>query len=92
MWLFFCFLQDMKRKICEFAQRREHSLCDSCVVAVMSHGKIGYSKQDSIIVAADGHHLETDWVLEQFTNKNAPNLRARPKIFFFQCCRCASLY
>jgi hypothetical protein len=25
--------------------------------------------------------------LEQFTNENAPSLRGRPKIFFFQTCR-----
>jgi transposase len=86
------FLQDMKRKIKQFAQRKEHSHYDSCVVAIMSHGRMGYSKQDSTIVAADGHQLAIDWVLEQFTNEKAPSLRARPKIFFFQTCRCVSFY
>ena len=36
--IFLYSLQDMKRKICEFAQRREHSRYDSCVVAILSHG------------------------------------------------------
>ncbi|PNF19850.1 Caspase-2 [Cryptotermes secundus] len=80
-------LEDMKRKIREFAQRREHSLYDSCVVAIMSHGNMGSSKQDSVIIAANGQYLEIEWVLEQFTNENAPSLQARPKIFFFQTCR-----
>jgi hypothetical protein len=77
----------MKRKIREFAQRKSHSQYDSCVVAIMSHGKAGSNKQDSTIIAADGQQLEIDWVLEQFTNENAPSLKARPKIFFFQTCR-----
>ena len=77
----------MKHKIREFAQR-QHSRYDSCVVAIMSHGIAGSSKQDSIIMSADGQHLKIEWVLEQFTNDNAPSLRAKPKIFFFQTCRC----
>jgi hypothetical protein len=88
MWGFcFFFMQDMKRKIREFAQRREHARYDSCVVAIMSHGEAGCSKQDSVIIAANGQCLEIEWILEQFTNENAPSLRARPKIFFFQTCR-----
>jgi hypothetical protein len=78
----------MKHKIREFARRHEHSCYDSCVVAIMSHGIAGSSKQDSIIMCADGQRLKIDWVLEQFTNDNAPSLRAKPKIFFFQTCRC----
>ena len=80
--------QDMKRKIREFAQRREHSRYDSCVVAIMSHGIARRSKQDSTIISADGQLLEIEWVLEQFTNENARSLVAKPKIFFFQTCRC----
>jgi hypothetical protein len=88
MWGFcFFFMQDMKRKIREFAQRREHSRYDSCVVAIMSHGSAEHSNQGSIIVAANGQCLETEWVLEQFTSENAPSLTAKPKIFFFQTCR-----
>jgi caspase 2 len=78
----------MKRKIREFAQRREHSRYDSCVVAIMSHGIARRSKQDSTIISADGQLLEIEWVLEQFTNENARSLVAKPKIFFFQTCRC----
>lgn len=80
-------LEDMKRKIREFAQRREHSRYDSCVVAIMSHGIARRSKQDSTIISADGQLLEIEWVLEQFTNENARSLVAKPKIFFFQTCR-----
>ena len=81
-------LQDMKRKICEFAQRSEHSRYDSCVVAIMSHGTVGGSNQNSAIISADGRLLEIDWVLEQFSNENARSLARKPKIFFFQTCRC----
>ncbi|XP_021932824.1 caspase-2-like isoform X2 [Zootermopsis nevadensis] len=80
-------LEDMRRKISQFARRTEHSRYDSCVVAIMSHGKMGISKQDSTIVAADGQRLKIDWVLEQFTNENARSLVGKPKIFFFQSCR-----
>jgi hypothetical protein len=80
-------MQDMKRKIREFAQRREHSHYDSCVVAIMSHGSAGCDKQSSVILAANGQYLEVEWVLEQFTNENAPGLTAKPKVFFFQTCR-----
>jgi len=79
--------EDMKRKIRDFAQRREHSRYDSCVVAIMSHGKARESKQNSTIISADGRDLEIDWVLEQFNNENAQSLAAIPKIFFFQTCR-----
>lgn len=80
-------LQDMRRKIREFAQRSEHSRYDSCVVAIMSHGRARGSKQNSTIISADGQLLEIEWVLEQFTNENARSLVAKPKIFFFQTCR-----
>lgn len=79
-------LEDMKRKICEFARQSEHSRYDSCVVAIMSHG-IARSKQNFTIISADGQPLEVDWVLEQFTNENARSLAAKPKIFFIQTCR-----
>jgi len=81
-------LQDMMRKIREFAQRSEHSRYDSCVVAIMSHGIARRSKQNSTIISADGHLLEIDWVLQQFNNENSRSLAAKPKIFFFQSCRC----
>jgi hypothetical protein len=80
------FMQDMKREIHAFAQRGEHSQYDSCVVAVMSHGTAGSTKEKSII-AADGQYLEIGWILEQFSNEKAPSLRRKPKIFFFQTCR-----
>jgi len=80
-------LEDMKRKICEFAKRSEHSRCDSCVVAIMSHGRARGSKPNSSIISADGQLLEIEWILEQFTNENARTLVAKPKIFFFQTCR-----
>jgi caspase 2 len=86
--IFLYSLQDMKRKIRDFAQRREHSRYDSCLVAIMSHGIARSSKQNSTIISADGQLLEIDWVLEQFNNDNAHSLVAKPKIFFFQTCRC----
>jgi hypothetical protein len=92
MWFFFCVLQDMKRKIREFVKGREHSRYDSCVVAIMSHGREGLCKQDSTIVTAEGQELKIEWVLEQFNNENAPSLRRKPKIFFFQTCRCDLLH
>jgi hypothetical protein len=81
-------LQDMKRKIRKFAQWSEHSRCDSCVVAILSHGTAKEHKQNSAIISADGQLLEIDWVLEEFNNKNARSLVAKPKVFIFQACRC----
>jgi hypothetical protein len=97
MRIFLYSLQDMKRKIREFAQRREHSRYDSCVVAIMSHGKGRKNEshgkgrkfeQNPTIISADGQDLEIEWILEQFNNKNAQSLARIPKIFFFQTCRC----
>jgi len=86
--IFLYFLQDMKRKIREFAQRSDHSRYDSCVVAIMSHGTEWGSEKVPTIISADGRPLEIDWVLEQFNNENARSLVAKPKIFLFQTCRC----
>jgi hypothetical protein len=77
----------MKREIREFAQQSEHSHYDSCVVAIMSHGKAKENKHNSSIISADGQELEIDWVLEQFNNENARSLIGKPKVFFFQTCR-----
>jgi hypothetical protein len=55
-----------------------------CVVAIMSHGGMRYSKQDSTIVAADGHQLAIDWVLEHSPKRKLLALEQDLKSSFFK--------
>lgn len=52
----------------------------------MSHGEAGCDPfRSSDIVTADGHKINTDWIIEQFvSHKSSKNI---PKIFFIQACR-----
>nr|XP_002122917.1 caspase-2-like [Ciona intestinalis] len=72
---------EMERRVKQFAQMEEHRKCDSCAVAILSHG----SKTD--IYASDGRSIPIESLIKMFDNVNCPPLRNKPKIFFIQCCR-----
>nr|CAD7400248.1 unnamed protein product [Timema cristinae] len=80
-------LQDMKKRIVEFAQMQSHENVDSCIVSILSHGEADGDVRATYIITADGEKLSTEWVIEQFKNQNCPLLVDRPKIFLFQNCR-----
>ncbi|CAG2066398.1 unnamed protein product, partial [Timema podura] len=80
-------LEDMKKRIIEFAQMQSHENVDSCVVSILSHGEADVDVRATYIITADGEKLSTEWIIEQFKNQNCPLLVDRPKIFLFQNCR-----
>jgi hypothetical protein len=54
---------------------------DSLVVVVLTHG------DTEELLGTDNLRLKIRDVLEIFNNRNCPNLRDRPKMFFLQACR-----
>jgi hypothetical protein len=52
-----------------------------CIVAILSHGDNG------LVFARDGRSVPTEWILRQFNNSTAPQLKGKPKFFIFQACR-----
>ncbi|XP_002122917.2 caspase-2-like [Ciona intestinalis] len=76
-----CNKSEMERQVKHFAQMEEHRKCDSCAVAILSHG----SKTD--IYASDGRRIPMESLIKMFDNVNCPQLQNKPKIFFIQCCR-----
>ncbi|XP_004714052.1 caspase-2 [Echinops telfairi] len=73
--------QEMEKQLQDFAQRPEHRLTDSCVVALLSHGVEG------AIYGVDGKLLELQEVFRLFDNASCPSLQNKPKMFFVQACR-----
>lgn len=65
----------------KFAKHPDHQLLDSCVVVVLSHGH--YDN----FVGSDCAFLSVHDFITCFNAVNAPLLRGKPKIFFFQACR-----
>ncbi|XP_046564664.1 caspase-3-like [Haliotis rubra] len=59
----------------------DHSQYSCFVCAVMSHGS------STAIKAADGLDVTVDQITKQFTAKQCPSLRGKPKVFLFQACR-----
>ncbi|XP_066998340.1 caspase-3 [Anabrus simplex] len=80
-------LADMKRKIEEFSQMEDHSRVDSCVVAILSHGRADRVTLATNIIAADGGELSAEWIVDCFNNVHCKRLLSKPKIFIFQTCR-----
>ncbi|EDW65084.1 caspase [Drosophila virilis] len=59
---------------------RDHSDCDCILIAILSHGKLGY------IYAKDKDYpLES--ILNPFTAERCPTLAGKPKLFFIQACQ-----
>ncbi|XP_050537561.1 caspase-1-like isoform X2 [Daktulosphaira vitifoliae] len=75
-----------RKVISGFSDVKNHQNTDSIIVVIMSHGEAGCDPfRSSDIVTADGHKINTDWIIEQFvSNKSSKNI---PKLFFIQACR-----
>ena len=58
------------------------SKVDSFLVFIMSHG-VG----KTTFFTSDGGSYDVNRVRQKFTNTNCPNLKGKPKIFFFVFCR-----
>lgn len=80
----------MRRTIQDFSRATTNPVikkADCLVIAIMSHGEEGETKESSQVVTSDGRYLPVSWILEQFNNINCPEFQNKPKIFIFQICR-----
>lgn len=74
-----------EKEIQNFRDLEEHSLYDSCIVIIMSHG---LEMDRSLFVRAhDMGIVAVEWIIEQFSVMNCRQLSGKPKLFFFQMCR-----
>lgn len=74
-----CKLKDIMRHI-ESAASQDHCDNDCILVAILSHGELGY------IYARDTQYkLENIW--SYFTAQHCPSLAGKPKLFFIQACQ-----
>lgn len=74
-----CRFKELQR-IIESAAHQNHSDNDCILVAILSHGEMGY------IYAKDTQYkLESIW--NPFTAHNCPTLAGKPKLFFIQACQ-----
>lgn len=74
-----CKLKDLMRHI-EWAASQDHCDNDCILVAILSHGELGY------IYARDTQYkLENIW--SYFTAQHCPTLAGKPKLFFIQACQ-----
>lgn len=59
---------------------------DVAVVIVLSHGNAS-DNSNTVILGTDGVSYPVDDILEQFSTDKCQNMKDKPKIFIFQCCR-----
>nr|CAH7733444.1 unnamed protein product [Callosobruchus chinensis] len=79
--------------------RKDSSLknSDICVVIIMSHGTNINKKEVAVaggyteVIGVDNKGLPIDEVLNEFSGEMCQYLKGKPKIFFFQCCRCGHI-
>lgn len=76
--------KDLKLKQIQYyvseAAQTDHTDNDCILVAILSHGELGY------IYAKDAQYkLDTIW--QYFTPTNCPTLAGKPKLFFIQACQ-----
>lgn len=62
------------------ASREDHSDNDCILIAILSHGELGY------IYAKDVQY-KLDSIWHYFTATNCPSLAGKPKLFFIQACQ-----
>ncbi|KAH9498390.1 Caspase-7 [Bulinus truncatus] len=73
----------------------KHSLADCFLCVILSHGhqitKVFQDRnsalQEDVICGVDGKVVSTKKILDYFTDSNCPDLKGKPRIFFFQACR-----
>ena len=84
----------MKNEVQLFSYNPSLKNVDSVVVFVMCHGVRARENRRSVdLITKDGNPLNTDWIIEQFMPDKSPSATTvkerKPKVFFFQACRCA---
>ncbi|XP_018802747.1 PREDICTED: caspase [Bactrocera latifrons] len=74
-----CSLKQLKQHI-EWASQQDHRDNDCILVAILSHGELGY------IYAKDAQY-KLDQIWSYFTPQHCPSLGGKPKLFFIQACQ-----
>lgn len=74
-------IKEMVLSMQDFARRKEHSLVDSCVVCILTHGEHGE------LFGVDDQGVPVFELISLLNAKNCPALAHKPKIFFLQACR-----
>lgn len=64
-----------------FAKKKEHEICDSTVVVILTHGHRGG------VYGTDNVLLPVDTFVGHLNSIGAPALINKPKIFIIQACR-----
>ncbi|XP_072014014.1 caspase-7-like [Amphiura filiformis] len=73
--------KEISAKICEFSAKCNDPKCSSAVIVLMSHGSQGQ------IQGTDLGLVPLNEIQQQFDSIHCPNLRGKPKLFFYQACR-----
>ena len=68
-------------EIFESIQERDHSVYDSFICCILSHGKEGQ------IYGSDSERVELADITSKLTGSSCPTLTGKPKMFFIQACR-----
>lgn len=74
-----CSLKQLKQHI-EWVSQQDHRDNDCILVAILSHGELGY------IYAKDVQY-KLDNIWSYFTPQHCPSLAGKPKLFFIQACQ-----
>jgi len=77
-------LQDTLNAFDEFI-KKDHSISDSTIVVVMSHGRAAVHGTE--ILTSSNDWISSEYIVDHFNSSSCPSLKGKPKIFLFQCCR-----
>uniref|UniRef100_A0A2C9JBW9 Caspase family p20 domain-containing protein n=1 Tax=Biomphalaria glabrata TaxID=6526 RepID=A0A2C9JBW9_BIOGL len=77
----------------------DHSNADCFVCVVLTHGDQAWLEREycktkeryDLLFGVDGNPIATKAVVEAFNDENCPNLKGKPRMFFFQACRGSKL-
>ncbi|MEE6486975.1 hypothetical protein FKM82_014747 [Ascaphus truei] len=73
--------REMHVELDKFSKLSDHTLLDSCVVSILSHGV------DGAVYGVDGELVQLQDVFTMLDNAHCPQLQNKPKMFFIQACR-----
>ena len=77
---------EQMRNVAKECAGQDHSQFDAFVFIIMSHGADG-----DVIVGVNGREIKFEYLMAEFTFNACKTLQNKPKLFFVQTCRGASL-
>uniref|UniRef100_A0A1B6E4V5 Caspase family p20 domain-containing protein n=1 Tax=Clastoptera arizonana TaxID=38151 RepID=A0A1B6E4V5_9HEMI len=78
-------LSDLRKTLKEFVKLKEHTLYDSCMLFIMTHGKREGLSGVSLESYVRDEKINSEEVHSYFYDE--PNLAGKPKMIFYQACR-----